>query len=680
MNKMQEAARKLHSIGFKTLPIRPNSKEPAFEKGVFEHGAKDATIDDGITDEYYGKHPDHGIGVSGDGFIIFDFDVHDGVDGRDAMLGWDLPDTLAQTTPSGGYHLFYRADEDFAPSVNSEIAVDVRAHNSYVVCDPTPGYVFEDDCDVAHANDEVLRFLDCVRPTTTTIATAKGETKCKPGRPPKKIKEGEGRNNHLFKFGCSLRSDERNTDEIIRLKLQTENLERCDPPVSNAEMRKIIGSVLARPAGLSDEVKKQQESRPKRSKFSHVEISKILMEDHGFCFADGVPAVRMDGNYAVGWNAVDSIIIDLAPNSKHTDRKEVHHYLAAKAERKQQAPPNLIAFKNGVLDIDTMELRDWEEDDVILNVIPHNWNPDAACSEVDNVLDKMSAGDLDVWSNLIEVMGCCMYRSNEFGQAAILLGAGSNGKSTYIKMLRALVGSDNASALSLGDLGRRFHSEQMMGKLANLGDDISNEFQRGNVMEAFKKTATGDQIYADVKGERGFTFSPYCQLVFSANEFPRIADSTDGTMRRIFPIEFNATFKRTDPDYNPRITQIVTSEEACERMCVLGVAGLHDVMEENGFTATQASKRIKREIKADNDTIVAWIDENLYGECDFVDRLISSKYDDYSCWAENSRLKPVSRTVFTKTINKMFNMRSKNTKMNGKDVRVFSSERSKLTT
>ena len=42
-------------------------------------------------------------------------------------------------------------------------------------------------------------------------------------------------------------------------------------------------------------------------------------------------------------------------------------------------------------------------------------------------------------------------------------------------------------------------------------------------------------------------------MVFSANEFPRLADYTDGMMRRIFPIEFNAVFKRTDPDYDPRI-------------------------------------------------------------------------------------------------------------------------------
>ena len=95
-NKMQAAARRLHSLGFKTLPIRPGSKEPACA-----HGVKDATADDAATDAWYAAHPDHGIGVSGEGFVIFDFDVKDGVDGRDQLDGWKLPDTMAQTTPSG---------------------------------------------------------------------------------------------------------------------------------------------------------------------------------------------------------------------------------------------------------------------------------------------------------------------------------------------------------------------------------------------------------------------------------------------------------------------------------------------------------------------------------------------------------------------------------------------------
>ena len=110
---MQQAARKLHALGFATLPIKPGTKEPATA-----HGVKDATRDDAVTDAFYESRPNFGIGISGDGFVIFDFDVKDGIDGRDQLLDWDLPDTLCQTTPSGGYHMIYRTTDEVRPSVN----------------------------------------------------------------------------------------------------------------------------------------------------------------------------------------------------------------------------------------------------------------------------------------------------------------------------------------------------------------------------------------------------------------------------------------------------------------------------------------------------------------------------------------------------------------------------------
>ena len=101
MNSLQHAARQLHKCGFKTLPIQPGSKIPATA-----HGVKDAVLDDGATDAYYGATDkgSHGIGISGEGFIIFDLDCHGDVDGRETLLEWErehgeLPDTHGWCVP-----------------------------------------------------------------------------------------------------------------------------------------------------------------------------------------------------------------------------------------------------------------------------------------------------------------------------------------------------------------------------------------------------------------------------------------------------------------------------------------------------------------------------------------------------------------------------------------------------
>jgi putative DNA primase/helicase len=661
MNEMQQAARKLHALGFATLPIKPGTKEPATA-----HGVKDATHDDAITDAFYERNPNHGIGISGDGFVIFDFDVKDGVDGRDQLAGWKLPDTLCQTTPSGGYHMIYRTADEIRPSVNSEIAVDVRGWHSYIVCDPTPGYCFEDDCEVADADDAVIAFLNHVRPQKKKILPFKAQSGGNV-----KTKEGQGRNNELFAYGASLQSAARPDEEIEGL-MYAYNKGHFEPPLDDAEFQKCVNSVLSTlPKGHSEEVKAQQRGRGRPRKFDHAKVAKQLIADNGACFVDGMPAIRNGKLYEIGWKAVSREIIRINEDATRANQKEVQHYLMVMAEQKRQSPPELIAFKNGVLDIRTMKLREYSDDDVIPNIIPHDWDADAECAEVDNVLLKMACGESDILESLMEVMGVCMYRSAEFTQSAILLGEGSNGKSTYIRMIQALLGTDNISSLDMAMLGKQFHTGQLAGKLANLGDDISNEFQRGDLLSVFKKVVDGNRVFTDVKGVEGFEFNPYATLVFSANEFPRLADYTDGMLRRIFPIEFNAKFSKTDADYDPRISRKITTKKACQRMAVLGVMGLHQVIENNGFTPNAASSRRVEEIKADNNTVLSWALENQW-TTETLDGAVSiTLYQEYKKWCDESGLQAVSRNKFSRQINKEYSMKSVDEWVSGATKKVF---------
>lgn len=655
---MQEAARKLHSMGFKTLPIKPGTKEPANA-----HGVKDATDDNVYTDAFYAQHPNYGIGIAGDGFVIFDFDVKNGVDGRDALEGWKLPDTLCQTTPSGGYHMIYRCDEEVRPSVNTALGVDIRGWHSYIVCDPTPGYCFEDDTEPAQANDAVMAFLNFVRPQKQPIKPFKEAVTDK-----KKLKAGEGRNQNLFAYGASLQSDSRPDDEIILL-MQSYNEASFDPPLSDEERDKTINSVLSTlPKGHSEEVKKQQ-GRPR--KFEHNKVARKLIEEHGACFIDGMPAIRHGNRYEIGWKSVCREIIAIDDKATRTNQKEVQHYLQTMAENKKQSPPNLIAFSNGVLDINTMHLRDFSDDDVIPNIIPHDWDESVECPDVDNTLLKLACGESDILQSLMEIAGVCMYRSSEFTQSAILLGEGSNGKSTYIRMLQALLGNENISSLDMSMLGKQFHTGQLAGKLANLGDDISNEFQRGDLLSVFKKVVDGNRIYADVKGVEGFEFESYATQVFSANEFPRLADYTDGMLRRIFPVEFNAKFDKTDDDYDPRIKHKITTEKACQRLAVLGVYGLKQVIENNGFTPNAASSRRVEEIKSINDTVLSWAIEMQWTSETLNGAIGMKLYSDYKQWCQDCGLQPVSRNKFTRQINKNFSMKTVDEWFTGGSKKVF---------
>ena len=82
------------------------------------------------------------------------------------------------------------------------------------------------------------------------------------------------------------------------------------------------------------------------------------------------------------------------------------------------------------------------------------------------LLFRVAAGDPAVEMNLQEIVGLCIMRSAKYGYAPVLIGDGSNGKSTYIGMLEALLGYSNISSLDIAEIGERLagHVGEVVGK------------------------------------------------------------------------------------------------------------------------------------------------------------------------------------------------------------------------
>ena len=101
-----------------------------------------------------------------------------------------------------------------------------------------------------------------------------------------------------------------------------------------------------------------------------------------------------------------------------------------------------------------------------------------------------------------------------------------------------------------------------IGKLANIGDDISDEF----IVNAsvFKKLVTGNRIQVQRKGERPFEFNNHAKMLFSANNIPRIKDKTGAVLRRLLIVPFDARFSADDPDYDSAITYKLQAQEVME--------------------------------------------------------------------------------------------------------------------
>ena len=361
----------------------------------------------------------------------------------------------------------------------------------------------------------------------------------------------------------------------------------------------------------------------------------------------------------------------VAGDLSRAKRKELRDDILEMLDSQPAADEHLIAFTNGVLDIHSGDLREMTPEDRILNVIPHGFSWNAKSDTVDKFLDDIACGDAEVRYLLEAVIGLCMLRSSKYAKCPILLGHGANGKSTYIKFARYCIGEENTSALDLNVIGQRFQALGLMGKLANFGDDISNEMMRGDVAAVWKKVVTGDRINSDVKGTDAVEFTPYATLVFSANEMPRLADSTDGAMRRWMPVPFNATF--TGDKRDPDLAIKLMTPEAASYMLLRGVMALTTIEREGGVREPVATTKMLEQIRIDNDSVLAWIEDEGIDTAMLDGKPVQAAYDEYSNWCERTGARGYAKRRFGALVTQHLGMKSVVTAIQGtrKKQRVY---------
>lgn len=367
------------------------------------------------------------------------------------------------------------------------------------------------------------------------------------------------------------------------------------------------------------------------------------------------------------------------PTLKANQRLEVLKYLEISIrENTKVDSANLIAFENGVYNIDTEEFSHFSPENIITNKIPWKYNPKAYSEAADTVLNRLSCNDKKIRSLLEEAIGYCFYRRNELGIAFILTGDKANGKSTFLSMTQNLLGERNVASLDIHELTDRFKKAELYGKLANIGDDIGEEFISD--ASTFRKLVTGDSVTVERKGHDPFAFNPYAKFLFSANVIPRIKDKTGAIKRRLCIIPFKASFTKLLPDgtpnpnFDPYIKYALKSEEVMEYLINLGLAGLKRILQNKEFTF---SEKVKKELDAyeeTNNPILGFFKECEVEEFQIENEPTNVVYKRYQEYCLANSLQAMSNIEFSKQVNRILKLKTVLKRVNGKRYRIFISE------
>lgn len=594
-------------------------------------------------------------GILAENTILVDLD-----DGKQAEILMDMVEGLQLDCKvidtTRGKHFLFRNTKIKGCSTHSTLAVGLTADikvgfkSSYEVLKVNGVERFvEWDAEEGHDYQEIPKWLFPVK-TKADFLT---------------MDAGDGRNQALFNYILTLQSSGFTVEEC-RECITLLNRYVLKEPLSDSELEVILRDDAFKKPIFFD-----------GNTLLHEKFAEYLKNAKHIVRINGQLHIYKDGIYVPGYRAIESEMIQLIPHLRDAQRKEVLKYLELLVSTVKAADPRYIAFKNGIYDVAEEQIVPPSPDLVITNRIEHNFNPDAYSEIMDSALNAWACDDPEIRALLEECVGYCFYRKNSFGKAFILTGDKANGKSTFLDVVAAILGEDNISTLDIKELGDRFSTATMFGKLANIADDIGDDFLQGTQVSVFKKVVTGNRIKAERKGQDPFEFAPYVKILASANEIPRMRDRTGAVQSRLVIIPFNANFSRQSSDEEGKSKTDVNlgfklnTPEALEYMIALGVKGLLRVRK-NGFTVSKAVARQEAEYAEFNNPIIAFMNDIDISEIE--NEPTSDVYRRYNLFCAENSFQAMSAMAFTKYVCKHYGFKSKPKRIDGQIKRVYEKE------
>ena len=429
-------------------------------------------------------------------------------------------------------------------------------------------------------------------------------------------------------------------------------------------------------------IAEQIEKAEKKSVFSHNEFGDQLISEFNIIEVNKILYIYDDGYYQADDKIIENKMIDLFPSILQRQRAEVLSYIKIKTHVNAshlKVNPYVINLKNTRLDIRTSKCLQFTPEAIEFDRIPVTYNPSAYCADLDKMLNRVFCGDREVLNLFEEMLGSILIKHNRFQKAFLFYGSGSNGKSTILDLIKQFLGTPNYSALALEKVTDRFNTAELENKLANIGDDIDNVGIKDT--GTLKKLFSGGTVTVERKGEKPYTLESYATHIYSCNTIPRSFDKTEGFYRRWLIIPFNATsvvilsrFTVNDDDYDPMIIDKITTDEALSYLLNLALKGAKRLLKLGKFTEPQSVKDALEAYKADNSTVISWIDDLELTEDYLLDKPRDVLYSEFTDWCKISGVRQnniTGKKAFNKEIINKFDFEERPVQRNHDKKRYF---------
>lgn len=309
----------------------------------------------------------------------------------------------------------------------------------------------------------------------------------------------------------------------------------------------------------------------------------------------------------------------------------------------------LVNCKNGTLDISTMELREHRREDGITKIIEVNYNPDAKCPEWEKFLAKVQP-DKPIYDYLQILSGYALTGDTRDQSVYFLFGEGQNGKSTYLRTIKAIMGPYAKQANS--ELLIAKHGQSMVrddiASLAGARFVATIEVDDGAIMAEglVKQLSGGEDITARHLYKSEFTFEPTFKIFLAANHKPVVKGQDFAIWRRIklIPWHIRITSQEKDEGLYDRL---LLEQEGIFAWQVRGAK----VWVDNGCKIIAPPEVLAQteDYKAESDVFGTFIADKCQ-----LDKMAETSatvlFEEYARWCEERHERPRTMSAFGRSL------------------------------
>jgi putative DNA primase/helicase len=231
--------------------------------------------------------------------------------------------------------------------------------------------------------------------------------------------------------------------------------------------------------------------------------------------------------------------------------------------------PYLLNAQNGTVDLRTADLLPHKRCDLITKLAPCRFEPEASSELWQDFLDKAVGGDIDLRRYMQRASGSALIGLQMEDLILLLTGPGGSGKTTYLEATRCAIG-DYGKPVPFDIFLEKKHSGGTTPELASLPGVrmVTSAEPKENVgfdVARLKMLSGGDEVMANPKYLKPFTFQPVFTIVLATNHAPKASGADSGLWRRLKVIRFDRVIKAPNKKVRLHLAGKIQGDEADPR-------------------------------------------------------------------------------------------------------------------